>query len=107
MRIQETWYATTTSRPRHHGIVWVPAARQTSAGSPAARQAKTTPVTAIRGTATRSAYPTARVPAATTAVASRPRPMVHAFSLAGPPHTRAQAEAAITLLSAIHAKFVT
>jgi hypothetical protein len=64
-------------------------------------------VIAISGTAMRSARPTARGPAATTAVASRPSPMAQAFSLAGPPQMRAQAEAAITLLSAIQAKLVT
>src|SRR5437868_2298161 len=63
----------------------------------------------IIGTATRSARATARGPRHTTTVASRPSATAHA--VCDPPiaptqgaATRAHADAAITLFSAIHAK---
>src|SRR5688572_18467450 len=59
----------------------------------------------MRGTATRSAHRTATGPAATTAVASTPRAAAQRGS--EPPRVRAHTEAAITLLRAIQAKFVT
>ncbi len=66
----------------------------------------------IDGTAMRSARATARGPIQTTNVARNPSAMVHAVCdpAAGPIHavpTRAQADAAITLFSAIHAKLLT
>src|SRR5476651_378774 len=65
----------------------------------------------IAGTATRSARATARGPSHTTHVASSPSTTAHAVCdpAAGPIHavaTRAQADAAITLFSAIHAKLL-
>ena len=66
----------------------------------------------IDGTAMRSARATARGPSQTTNVASRPSAIAHAVCdpAAGPIHaapTRAHADAAITLFSAIHAKLLT
>ena len=66
----------------------------------------TTPESSRIGTATRSTSAAARGPPSTIRVAARPSPTAHA---AGVPRfvNRAVIEAAITLLSAIHAKFVT
>src|SRR5688500_19245851 len=66
----------------------------------------TAPAISRIGTATRSTSAAARGPPSTISVAARPSPTAHP---AGVPRfvSRAVIEAAITLLSAIHAKFVT
>ena len=73
-----------------------------------AAHVKTAPAIAISGTATRSARPTARGPRATMNVARTPRPAAQILAdAADPPKTSAQTDAAIVLLTAIHAKLVT
>src|SRR5262245_28647374 len=64
------------------------------------------PAIAILGTARRSAYPTARGPAATIAVEAMPSAADQIINEPGPPSTSAHADAAIWLLIAIHAKLV-
>src|SRR3954471_23845224 len=101
----------TTSRPRHQLIVVGGAAL----GAAVARMhaiVSARATTIISGTASRSALATARGPSQTTNVASRPSTIAHSVCdpAAGPSHsvpTRAHADAAITLFSAIHAKLLT
>src|SRR5947209_6865509 len=87
------------------GASAVPGARQHATVSAAA-------TITISGTAMRSARATARGPRHTTTVASRPSATAHAVcdTPIAPKRwtpTRAHADAAITLLSAIHAKLET
>src|SRR5262245_22792458 len=65
-----------------------------------------TPTPSISGTATRSASATACGPPHTTAVAASPIAIDHAVSDPNP-NVFAHTDAAMTLFSAIHAKFVT
>ncbi len=95
------------SRPPSHETEPVPGAHSRSPGRRRQATVSTTPTTASSGTANRSAFATRRGPPATIAVDSTPSPMAQARSEPGPPAMRAHAEAAITLLTAIQAKFVT
>ena len=63
------------------------------------------PATSRSGTAMRSARPTSFGPPATITVATMPIATDHARWEPGPPATREQADAAMTLLTAIQAKF--
>src|SRR5712672_2142059 len=102
----------TTSSPRDQLM-----ATEGAAGARAVPYARThatvsaTPTISIRGTAMRSVRATARGPRQTTIVAITPSAMAHAACDPpdGPIHAvaaRAHADAAMTLLSAIHAKLV-
>src|SRR5262249_26189183 len=94
----------TTSRPLDHDIG---AGGSGVDGGGARRQAtvSASATSSISGTAARSANATARGPRQTIAVASTPSATAHAVS-DPTPMARAHADAAMTLLSAIQAKFV-
>src|SRR5262249_11358403 len=92
-------------RPRHQ-VAWTVGA--VAAGACARRQATVSAAAtiSISGTAMRSARATARGPRQTTTVARTPSATAH-IVCEPTPAARVHADAAITLLTAIHAKFVT
>src|SRR6516164_6921055 len=101
----------TTSRPRHQ-VIGINGAAAVGAEVLAQAMVSAMATTTIDGTAMRSALATARGPSQTTKVATSPSTSAHTVCdpAAGPIHavpTRAQADAAITLFSAIHAKLLT